>query len=199
MTSLSLLRRCFCFISFLTLPSLCYFTPPVHANDECPDIPSPPDKIAAAFGYAIYSDQVSGNIIEGGRVCLDENGNVVDPVVSSSGKLCSLDEVGTTPNLTFDPESGSLVANVSNLGFATTHSDASLTFDVTTLESPSGSSFLISSGDFSSSGSSPLVLSSGIPLLVARANDGYIPFKVEFTNGHLQGAYRAVVVVTCAF
>ena len=130
---------------------------------------------------------------------MDENGNVVDPVVSSSGKLCSLDEVGTTPNLTFDAESGSLVANVSNLGFVTTHSDASLTFDVTTLESPSGSSFLISSGDFSSSGSSPLVLSTGIPLLVARANDGYIPFKVEFTNGHLQGAYRAVVVVTCAF
>ena len=112
--------------------------------------------------------------------------------------ICSFSE-SDGANLSYESDSDSLVASISDLGFSTTHSSASVTFDVTTLESPAGTSFTLTSGDLSIDGRTSLLLGPGLPLLVAQSNDGYIPFSVKFSNGSTPGAYRAVVVVSCTF
>ena len=101
--------------------------------------------------------------------------------------------------MSYDASSGSLLANVNDLAFVTTNASASVLFEVTALESPNGSDFVIKTADYSSDDDGYLELSSGIPLMIARSNDGNIPFTAEFTNGHLSGEYRAVVTVTCNF
>ena len=170
---------------------------PSVASDDCTTISTPTStKKAVGFGFAVYSDLVSGSVpIASSSLCLDESGEVVQSDVPN---ICSFTSSDGS-DLYYDPDRGSLVAHISDLGFQTSDSSASISFDVTTLESPSGTSFKIMSGDLSSVGKSRLVLGPGLPLLVAQANDGTIPFSVEFTNGWTAGQYRAVVVVSCAF
>ena len=174
---------------------------PVLATDDCSNIVSTPTetKIAIGFGYAVYSDLVKGTIpIESSTLCLDESGEIVQPEIPM---ICSFS--GTSrPGLSYDSDTDSLVATISDLGFSTTHSSASVIFDVTSLEKPSGSNFILKSGDLSavsSGGRTPLLMGSGLPLLVAQSNDGLIPFSVEFSNASIPGAYRAVVIVSCTF
>lgn len=173
--------------------------PPAFADDNCPNSSAPQDKIAVAFGYAIYSDLVRGSTIEGAghNLCVDESGNVTTPVTPPL--VCSLTKGTENPDLSYDSDSGSLVANITDMSFETTDVGASVTFQVESSESPSGSEFLLKSADFSSSSNGLLELASGVPFVIARANDGNIPFTAEFTNGHLAGLYSAVVVVTCRF
>ena len=171
---------------------------PVHSSDDCPSSVSTPTetKIAIGFGYAVYSDLVQGTVpMASTSVCLDESGELIEPDVPM---ICSFSE-SDGANLSYESDSDSLVASISDLGFSTTHSSASVTFDVTTLESPAGTSFTLTSGDLSIDGRTSLLLGPGLPLLVAQSNDGYIPFSVKFSNGSTPGAYRAVVVVSCTF
>ncbi len=168
------------------------------ATDDCSTISTPTStKKAVGFGFAVYSDLVSGSVpIASSSLCLDENGDVVQS--DDVPKICSFSESDGS-NLYYDSNTDSLVAHISDLSFQTSDSSASISFDVTTLESPSGTSFKIKSGDLSSAGQSTLVLGPGLPLLVAQTNDGNIPFSVEFTNGRTAGQYRAVVVISCTF
>ena len=188
-----------CLPAFL-ISSLFVSSRPGFASDDCPTSSSAPqDKIAVAFGYAIYSDIVRGSTIDGAgaKLCLDSSGNVISP--PDPPLICSLAKGSDDPSLSYDASSGSLLANVNDLAFVTTNASASVLFEVTALESPNGSNFVIKTADYSSDDDGYLELSSGIPLMIARSNDGNIPFTAEFTNGHLSGEYRAVVTVTCNF
>lgn len=186
----------FLFLAFC-LGNLCLPSRPAVAEDDCSTISTPTStRKAVGFGFAVYSDLVSGSVpIASSSLCLDESGDVVQ---SDVPKICSFTESNGS-DLYYDPDTDSLVAYISDLGFQTSDSSAAITFDVTTLESPTGTTFKVKSGDLSSVGKSRLVLGPGLPLLVAQANEGTIPFSVEFTNGSTAGQYRAVVVVSCTF
>jgi len=169
----------------------------VHASDDCPTSVSTPTetKIAIGFGYAVYSDLVHGSVMDSTTVCLDESGNLIEPEVPM---ICSFSDSDGS-SLSYESDSDSLVAHISDLGFSTTHPSASISFDVMTLDSPSGTTFSLRSGDLSADGGSSLLLGPGLPLLIAQSNQGFIPFSVEFSNGSTAGSYQAVVVVSCTF
>ena len=170
----------------------------VHASDDCPTSVSTPTetKIAVGFGYAVYSDLVHGSVMDSTTVCLDESGNLIEPDVPM---ICSFSD-SDGAHLSYESDTNSLVAHVSDLAFSTTHPSASISFDVKTLESPSGTTFSLKSGDLSAEGGSSLLLGPGLPLLIAQSNDqGIIPFSVKFSNGSTAGSYKAVVVVSCTF
>ena len=173
---------------------------PVFASQNCSSSPSAPqDKIAVQFGYAIYSDLVRGATIDGAGavLCLDETGEVITP--PTPPLICSLLKGSEPVELSYDSESGSLLANVTDLKFTTTHESASLAFELNNIESPNNSDLRVKAADFSSD-NGYLELAPGVPLVMARSNvDGFIPFTIEFTNGHLAGTYRGVVTVTCSF
>ena len=183
----------------LLLFSLLLLSRPIFASQNCTPSPSAPqDKIAVQFGYAIYSDVVRGSTVDGAGavLCLDETGEVISP--PPPPLICSLSKGSDPVELSYDSESGSLLANVTDLKFTTTHDSASVSFELNNIESPSDSDFRVIAADFSSD-NGYLELAPGVPLVMARSNvDGFIPFTIEFTNGHLAGTYRGVVTVTCS-
>ena len=196
-------------MKFLSLPSVCFFllsaslslsTRHVLASESCQSSSSAPqDKIAVGVGYAIYSDVVRGATIEGAGavLCLDDSGDVISP--PAPPLICSLTRGSEAVTLSYDSKSGSLLANVTDLKFTSTHDSASVSFELNKIESPDGSDFLVKAADFSSD-NGVLDLLPGVPVMMARLNnEGTIPFTIEFTNGHLAGTYRVVVTITCSF
>ena len=196
-------------MKYLCLPSVCLFflfaslslsVRHVFASDSCQSSSSAPqDKTAVAVGFAIYSDVVKGSTIDGAGavVCLDDSGEVISP--PPTPLICSLKKGSEDATLAYDSTSGSLVANVTDLEFVSTHNSASVSFEVNKIESPEGSDLLVKAADFSSNNGF-LELQPGIPVLMASlSQNSTIPFTIEFTNGHLAGTYRGIVTVTCYF